>query len=293
MKPLGYEVQVCYNCNLVDSPRFVSERRVAPQLTARHREQLYIATRPDSPVDFGVTERTRLFWAYHGLFDYKSDKDGKRLRLIATIDDPTYFVVAVRKRLDSTDIREILQRPNLRVRSEVSPPVHVLFDYFGTSRADIEKRGGTFEGTSGLEPRRLDFDLIVTAAGSLANNPEANGFYDLPPTDEVVYLPLPEGLRNRLIEAKELGYSRVDLPVHYFRGVRTPVATVGRSGQSIIMRDDAPDWFAYDVAKAVDAYKARLKWFIRPHSYDPQAVWKAIDVPLHPGAERYYRKWVT
>jgi TRAP-type uncharacterized transport system substrate-binding protein len=101
-------------------------------------------------------------------------------------------------------------------------------------------------------------------------------------------LPLPDALRDRLV--KEMGYVRVDLPVHYFRGVRTPVATAGRSGQSIIMRDDAPDWFAYDVAKAVDAHKGRLKWFIRPYSYDPQAVWKAIDVPLHPGAERYYRE---
>jgi hypothetical protein len=169
LKPLGYEVQVCYNCNLVDSPRFVSERRIAPQLTDRNRNLLYTSTRPDSPVDFGVTERNRLYWAYHALHEYKGDTEGKRLRLIATIDDPTYFVVAVRKRLSSTDLKEILQRPNLQLRAEMSPPVQLVLDYYGASKAAIEARGGKIEGPSGLEPRKLDYDLIVTALGSLAN----------------------------------------------------------------------------------------------------------------------------
>jgi TRAP-type uncharacterized transport system substrate-binding protein len=68
------------------------------------------------------------------------------------------------------------------------------------------------------------------------------------------------------------------------------VATVGRSGNAIIARDDTPEAFVYDVAKAVDLHRDRLKWFIRPYSYDPRTAWKAFDIPLHPGAERYYRE---
>jgi TRAP-type uncharacterized transport system substrate-binding protein len=288
MKPYGYDVQVCYNCNLVDSPRFVTERRVAPPLTDRHRNVLLTSTRPDGEVGFGVTDKTRAYWAYHGAYDYKDDKMGKRLRLIAMIDDPTYIVVAVRTNLGSTDLKEILFRKNIRLRSEVSPPVQVLLAHYGTSKDDIISRGGKIEVASGLEPKKEDFDLIITASGSLANNPEANAFYDLLPHEEVVYLPLPDALRDRL--AKEMGYARVNLPVHYFRGIKTPVATAGRTGQVLIARDDAPDEFVYDVAKAVDAYRDNLKWFIRPYSYDSRTVWKAFDIPLHPGAARYYRE---
>ena len=51
-----------------------------------------------------------------------------------------------------------------------------------------------------------------------------------------------------------------------------------------------PEQAAYDAAKAVDQHRAALRWFIRPYSYDPHGAWKNHDVPLHPGAERYYRE---
>ena len=33
-----------------------------------------------------------------------------------------------------------------------------------------------------------------------------------------------------------------------------------------------------------------LQWAIMPFSYNPKTVWKAWDVPLHPGAARYYKE---
>ena len=32
MKPYGYDVQICYNCNAADAPRIVSEARVPPRI---------------------------------------------------------------------------------------------------------------------------------------------------------------------------------------------------------------------------------------------------------------------
>ena len=45
-----------------------------------------------------------------------------------------------------------------------------------------------------------------------------------------------------------------------------------------------------DVAKALDVNKTVLKWSIIPFSYEPERVWKNGNVPLHPGAARYYRE---
>ena len=53
---------------------------------------------------------------------------------------------------------------------------------------------------------------------------------------------------------------------------------------------DAPDEFAYTLAKAMDERRLDYMWSIRPFYADPRKVWKLEDLPLHPGAERYYRE---
>jgi len=52
-----------------------------------------------------------------------------------------------------------------------------------------------------------------------------------------------------------------------------------------------PDDFAYVTAKALDENRWKLKFLNRPYFYDSSTVWKGIGgVPLHPGAERFYRE---
>jgi len=44
------------------------------------------------------------------------------------------------------------------------------------------------------------------------------------------------------------------------------------------------------VAKGLDEQHGLLKWAVVPFSYDPATVADGGGVPLHPGAERYYRE---
>ncbi|HYQ56317.1 MAG TPA: TAXI family TRAP transporter solute-binding subunit, partial [Draconibacterium sp.] len=74
------------------------------------------------------------------------------------------------------------------------------------------------------------------------------------------------------------------------RGVDREIETIARSGESVFTRDDISDEAAYDVAKAIDEHRGDLIWYIRPYSYDSRTVWKNSNVPLHPGAEKYYRE---
>ena len=55
---------------------------------------------------------------------------------------------------------------------------------------------------------------------------------------------------------------------------------------------DAPDDFAYAVARSLDRNKGLLKWAVLPFSYDPSRVWKTNgNVPLHPWrCAGYYRE---
>jgi hypothetical protein len=69
MKPVGYDVILCRNCNRAEGPRIVGDHARPPALTAL---DLYIGTttRVDAPVDFGVTESGILASAYEGTGPY-------------------------------------------------------------------------------------------------------------------------------------------------------------------------------------------------------------------------------
>ena len=68
-----------------------------------------------------------------------------------------------------------------------------------------------------------------------------------------------------------------------------PIATMVRTGTVIYGRADMPDGFAYDVAKAMDEQQHLLQWRHLNFSYNVHTVWKGYEVPLHPGAARYYK----
>jgi TRAP-type uncharacterized transport system substrate-binding protein len=80
------------------------------------------------------------------------------------------------------------------------------------------------------------------------------------------------------------------IPLGYMRGVDRVIPTVVRSGHVIYGRDDMPESFAYDLAKAIDTEKRRLIWSHIQLSYNPDTAWRTLSVPLHPGAARYYRE---
>jgi len=286
MKPEGYDVQICFNCNRVDSPRFVAEGLSPPPLTPVDAAE-GTTTRPLGPVDFGVTDALRAKWAYDALYDYKDDKPHRNLRLVALIEDPVYFIIAVKANSGITDLRQIAEkRMPVRIMTEGGPLIDPILDYYGLTKKNLESWGGRFAFIMARE--KPDFDVMISAIGSLANNPESNAWYEMSQKYDLRYLELAPDLRAKM--ATEFGLSNVELPLGYLRGVTRAIPSLGRSGDAILVRDDAPNGFAYDVAKAVDQYRERLKWFDRPYSYDSRTVWQDFDVPLHPGAARYYRE---
>ncbi len=93
----------------------------------------------------------------------------------------------------------------------------------------------------------------------------------------------------KLIAQQNVDAEFVQARCGLLRGLDRSIKTLGRSGEAIFARDDTPEKAAYDLAKAIDENHGALKWFVRPYTYDPKTVWQNFGVPLHPGAERYYR----
>ena len=63
-----------------------------------------------------------------------------------------------------------------------------------------------------------------------------------------------------------------------------------RTGTAIYGRSDTPDDFAYIVAKAMDEQQQLQQWRHLNLSYNIHTVWNGNEVPLHPGAARYYKE---
>jgi len=248
-----------------------------------------VSTRPDAPVDFGITQAEYVSRAYEGSSGYQKDGPFKNLRVIARIEDPAYLMIAVPKGSGITDLRQIRER-KLPVRIMLGPSaavLHAVLDYYGISDKDLAAWGGGFLAGNALV-KNPNFDVML-GTGVLSNYPEGNMWYEMSQRKDLVFLQIPEELRVRL--ARDFHGELVDLPFRYLRGVDDePHPTVGFSGLDVYGRDDNPDQFVYDVAKALDDKHGMIKWANQPLSYDPATVADGRGVPLHPAAARYYRE---
>jgi uncharacterized protein len=285
LKPFGYDVILCRNCNRAEGPRLVSTTALPPPLTAADA-RVGTVERVNATVDFGITESGILAGAFEGR---GANHDGafRNLRLIAKIEDPTYLLVAVKKSSGITDLAQIRDRRlPVKILSTGASSQTVL-DYFGLTREAVTSWGGSFGNAMGATAD-VPFDLIVSDLGSPANNPESAFWTTLSQKEDLYFLGLPEALLQRLVDTNHV--ERVTAKWGLLRGVDRPIATVARTGEAVFARTDTPEQAAYDVAKAIDQHRGALRWFIRPYSYEPRTVVSNFGVPLHPGAERYYRE---
>jgi TRAP-type uncharacterized transport system substrate-binding protein len=286
MAPYGYDVAICYSCSGVDSVRIVSRRLIAAEISDRQFAEGTLF-RPEATIDFGITQLERVRSAYEGMETYQKDGPLKNLRIIARIESPSYLMVAAVKSSGITDLRQIRERKMpVRIMMGVGGGVlDTVLDHYGITRTDVKAWGGTLlEGNALL--KNPNFDLIM-GVGILANYPEGNMWYEMTQKKDLVFFPIPEDLRQKLV--KENRAELVDLPFRYMRGVGdAPLPTVGLSGLAVYGRDDLPDSFVRDVAKALDEKHALIKWTSQPFSYDPATVWNGQGVPLHPAAASYY-----
>lgn len=291
MAPYGYQVRMCYNCNAAAAPLIVADARVPPPQEPAPGVPDPLAPRNEpglGPVDFGATAVQFMVGAYRGEGLYARHGARPNLRLIANIQSPNYLVVAARSGTGVTDLAEIREKRwpvRILAGGAGGEITGTILTHFGLSVQAIEDAGGGI----GTGPEfREDFDIIIHSSEGLTTAPEFDVWTEVSQRFDLTYIQLPEELLARLAESD--WYHPGMIPVGLLHGVDRAIPTVVRTGTVVYTRDDVPDEFAYDVAKALDEQQQLLQWSHLPFSYNPYTVWKAYEVPLHPGAERYYRE---
>jgi hypothetical protein len=288
--PYGYDLQICYHCFMGDAPRIVGDARMPPPWNPHMGNGVipdsYIPPPPNGRVEMGATADQILIAAYDGTGAYAKEGPRRQLRLLANIASPVYIIVAVKRGAGITDLAQLKDHMGpLKIVADADVS-GVIFPYYGASMDALKAAGDTF--APALVPaQRAGADVIIHY-GTLANAPEFNIWYDASQRDDLVYLQLPDDLLARM--AHDLGLERRDIPTGLLRGQETPIHTVARSGTAIYGRTDMPDDFAYTVAKALDEQQDLFQWSMGVFSYNRYRVAKVGDVPLHPGAARYYRE---
>ncbi len=291
MRPYGYEVQVCYNCNRADAPRFVADARVPPpwEPDAMVPENMAPHNAPGiGPVEFGATAMQFLVGAYHGTGTYAREKARTNLRLIANIQSPNYMMIAAKKSAGITNLAQIKaqKRPvRIFVAGNSGTQPDEILAYYGLSRKEIEQAGGRIGNTAA---DRENFDVVMGSGGGLTFAPEWRVWTEISQKYDLTFFGVADELLNKL--ARSTGQSRGVIPAGLYRGVDRPIPTLVRSGTVIYCRDEMPEETVYAIAKAIDEQQQLLQWSHLNFSYNIHTVWKAQDVPLHPGAARYYKE---
>jgi TRAP transporter TAXI family solute receptor len=281
----GYSVILCRNCNRSYGPRLVSEHDYPPPLDSSNLKD-GVNVHVNARVDFGVTSSAMLSAAYKGKFAGKGPF--RNLRLIAKIEDPFYYLIAVKKESGIKDFAVIRQKhfPVRIVGADGN--MRTILKYYGITADDIKAWGGTI-GVTLEEASHGDFDIVAGFLASPSLNPESASWTTLSQKFDLSFLELPDDLLE-LIARQNVDAECVEAHCGLLRGLNRTIRTLGRSGEAIFARDDAPEQAVYEFAKAIDANHGALKWFIRIYTYDPNTVWQNFGVPLHPGAKRYYRE---
>ena len=285
----GYDVYVCTTCatSLAATDMSLKETKQQPEPDPYSSFRLLIETTPPTVPDITTGDDVLMLRLLRG--EGESPGSGPsikpNLRLIAAVYTPTWYVVAVRRSLGITSLAQLKDRRGVWIYGGNNSPI---LKYYGLT-ADVLRKNGDVSVNGSERERRASADVWIGDLASLTGTWENRMWGEITQLNDLVFLQLDEALLDQLVATGE--YERSVLPLAYFRGVDTPIRSVSRAGATytIYVRDDAPDDFAYTMAKALYEHRDLFRHQLTPFFYDPEIVTKSV-LPLHPGASKFYRE---
>jgi uncharacterized protein len=133
-----------------------------------------------------------------------------------------------------------------------------------------------------LTDGKADLFMHVVTAGHPAMS-------EIALTADVVFQNIPDEALKKLTA---LGWNPATLPANTFKGQTTPIKTIGTS-TNLLCSDKLPDDVAYAITKALcEGSKTLVAGHAGLKDFKPELAWKPelLGVPLHPGAEKFYRE---
>jgi TRAP-type uncharacterized transport system substrate-binding protein len=217
------------------------------------------------------------------------------VRIIASYASDDQFVIAARRDLGFDTFADLVAaKAPLRISIREDPThstlvlIEQLLGGYGLTLADVEAWGGSIQRVSGPgDERRLDalangtIDLVFDEGiGTWLDAAVAAGF---------VPLDLEAGAFDRLTA---LGWRKRAITTKRFPGLARDYDCIDFSGWPLYASAALPDDVAYDVCGAFLARQNEMPWEERSYAglamIFEETYATPRDVPLHPGAQRWY-----
>lgn len=243
----------------------------------------------EAPV--GLTMSMAGNWGYKGkvVFEQKYED----LRVLVGGFDQYYYATIVREEVPIDSLKDVKDK-KVPIKI-VTQPVgslgesgsRLLLDAYGLTEDDITGAGGSITHTSteviasDMKDGRANVLMQATSVGHPAVT-------DISISTDIKFLNYEDEIIKKL---EEYGFNEAILPAGSFKGQDEDVKMVGMS-TILIANANLPDEVAYSITKAIIENAEQLR---QNHgsmkSFDPAgSLKKTGGIPLHPGAEQYYRE---
>lgn len=249
-----------------------------------------LVSRGEFPMGIGFNLSTA--WAYNGEFAY--DTAHRNLRGLVGYMDTMFYAAVVSRAFGITDLAEVA-RNRIPIRVSTVPVgglgeivTRMVFEYYGFTYADIKAWGGRVEHNDFstiidmFKDGQTDFFLQNINVGHAAVT-------ELAITTPVIFLRFPDSLINSFVST--YGFTPEIIPANSFRGQTEDIPTIGLTS-ILFTNTDMPDDVAYAVVKGiVENYEAMQRAHAAMARFSPHLAADPVGlgVPLHPGAERFFR----
>ena len=222
--------------------------------------------------------------------------DPHPLRAITVIPSRDQLAFAISERTGLTSLKQIRERRfplKLSLRGEPHHSIHMVVNEvlstMGFCLDDLGDWGGKVSYDPGMPDRRLG--AVERGEIDAIFDESVDSWADRALDLGMRFLSLDEPVLRNL---EELGFRRATIPKAQYPKLPNDVATLDFSGFVVYTHADAPDNVITSVCAALDACKNRIPWQgegpLPLESMCRDTPDGPLEVPLHPAAERFWRK---
>ena len=246
-------------------------------------------------VDISLGNANTVRWLYDGTLDGQPQVTGYRA-IAGGLDNPTSTMIFTERfirRTGFTTMEEIIEN-QYPIRIAIKPLgslgeiiTHMILEAYGSSVEEVLSWGGEMHNVDPadivnmLRDNRADVTFDHVGEGQAATS-------ELAMTTDIRFISLSEEVQDTLVDQ---GFARRDMPAgtwanqdYDVRAVNAPVL--------LLVNENMSDDVAYLITKALIENKdALVESYAGLAPFDPETAWAPdkVQVPLHPGAEQYYR----
>ncbi len=244
--------------------------------------------------DIGFAFPMTANWAWNGAYRY--EKKIRNIRAIAGGLDSYWVLGAVKADIAIKSWADVkANKMGLRICTQSKGSLsefaarQILSEY-GISYKDLKGWGGNIlmKGFKEMVPALKEGAISGFLMMSTPRHPT---WTEAAISRPLRFLSMEESMISQL--GRKYGYTRSKQPAGMFKGQEGDVVTIGFP-TCLLVREDIPNDVVYTILKAIVQNREKIQAAYKAFEvFDPKTAWKPEKVggvPLHPGAEKFYKE---